>query len=97
MLVCSEKIKTMRLEHGWTQDQLAEMCGLSVRTVQRIEKDGVASIDTTNALAAVLKTERQALLVQDVVKPARADLSVRHVVLIATMTFLLGIGIGAIV
>jgi transcriptional regulator with XRE-family HTH domain len=29
-------IKEMRLERHWSQDQLAEMSGLSIRTIQRI-------------------------------------------------------------
>ena len=64
MLVNADKIRGMRLENGWTQDQLAQMCGVSVRTVQRIEKTGVASLDTANALAAVFKAERKAILAQ---------------------------------
>ena len=34
-------IKKMRLERHWSQDQLAEMSGLSIRTIQRIEKGEV--------------------------------------------------------
>ena len=29
-------LKKMRLERHWSQDQLAEMSGLSIRTIQRI-------------------------------------------------------------
>ena len=97
MLVDAEKTKALRLEHGWTQEQFAEMCGVSVRTIQRIEKTGVASLDTTKALAAVLNTERQTILAQGGVRPARTEFSPKHVALIASLAFLLGIGIGAIV
>ncbi|MFT4611901.1 MAG: transcriptional regulator with XRE-family HTH domain [Glaciecola sp.] len=30
-------IKKMRLERHWSQDQLSDMSGLSIRTIQRIE------------------------------------------------------------
>jgi transcriptional regulator with XRE-family HTH domain len=30
-------IKKIRLERHWSQDQLAEMSGLSIRTIQRIK------------------------------------------------------------
>ena len=29
-------LKKMRLERHWSQDQLAEMSGVSIRTIQRI-------------------------------------------------------------
>ena len=97
MLIDADKIKTMRLDHGWTQEQLAEMCDVSVRTIQRIEKTGVAALDTTNALAAVLEVERTTILAQGGVKPASAEFSPTRVALIATVFFLLGVGFGALV
>jgi transcriptional regulator with XRE-family HTH domain len=96
MLVDAEKIKALRLENGWTQEQFAEICGVSVRTIQRIEKTGIASLDTTNALAAVLSTDRQALLAQGGVKSASTEFSLVHVSLIAALAFLLGAAIGTL-
>ena len=46
-------IKLRRLGRGWSQEQLAEMCGLSVRTIQRIENGDQASLETMSAIAAV--------------------------------------------
>ena len=97
MLIDADKIKKMRLDHGWTQEQLAEMCDVSVRTIQRIEKTGVAALDTTNALAAVLEVERTSILAQGGVRPARTEFSPTRVALIATVFFLFGIGIGALI
>lgn len=94
MLVDAEKIRTMRLAAGWTQEQFAEICGVSVRTVQRIEKTGVAALETSNALAAVFKVDRQDILAQGGVRPARTEFSSTHVALIATVCFLLGVGVG---
>lgn len=96
MLIDAEKVRAMRHDNGWTQDQLAEMCGVSVRTIQRIEKGGVASLDTTKALAAVLQVERQSILAHDGIRPARSEIAIRHVVIIALLTFALGLLIGQV-
>ena len=31
-------VRKLRLQRGWSQEQLAEMSGLSTRTIQRIER-----------------------------------------------------------
>ena len=97
MLIDADKIRAMRLDRGWTQEQLAEMCDVSVRTIQRIEKTGIAALDTTSALAAVLEVDRTGILVQGGVTPARSEFSLLRVALIATAFFLLGVGVGALV
>lgn len=48
-------IKKMRLERHWSQDQLAEMSGLSIRTIQRIEKGENAGLESLKSLAAVFE------------------------------------------
>lgn len=47
----------MRLERHWSQDQLAEMSGLSIRTIQRIENGGNAGLESLKSLAAVFDTD----------------------------------------
>lgn len=54
-------IREERQRRGWTQQQLAEFCGLSLRTIQRVELQGNASLETCQALASVLETSQQAL------------------------------------
>ena len=49
-------IKKLRLERHWSQDQLAEMSGLSLRTIQRIENGENASLESLKSLAAVFET-----------------------------------------
>ena len=46
-------IQKLRLQRGWSQEQLADLSGLSTRTVQRIERGQPASLDTLKALGAV--------------------------------------------
>ena len=49
-------IRKLREDRGWSQEQLAEISGLSVRTIQRIESGGRASLETLKCLAAVFET-----------------------------------------
>ena len=49
-------IKEMRLERHWSQDQLSEMSGLSIRTIQRIENGENAGLESLKSLAAVFET-----------------------------------------
>ncbi|MGB1290674.1 MAG: helix-turn-helix transcriptional regulator [Pseudoalteromonas sp.] len=55
MKVCKNKIVTLRKEHGWSQSTLAEISGLGERTIQRIEKEGVCSLESAMALASVFE------------------------------------------
>lgn len=44
-------VKVFRNMRGWSQEQLAEISGLSARTVQRVEEAVPSSLDTRRALA----------------------------------------------
>ncbi len=55
-------IRKLRLQKGWSQEQLAELTGLSTRTIQRIEKGSVASQESISALASVFAIDREELL-----------------------------------
>jgi transcriptional regulator with XRE-family HTH domain len=48
-------LKEMRLERHWSQEQLAEMSGLSIRTIQRIENGENAGLESLKSLAAVFE------------------------------------------
>ena len=50
-------IKFFREVRQWSQEQLAEISGLSVRTVQRIEQGEPSSIDIRRALARAFEFE----------------------------------------
>jgi transcriptional regulator with XRE-family HTH domain len=54
-------VRKLRLQRGWTQEHLAEASGLSVRSIQRIERGRVPSMETLNALAAVFEVDRSLL------------------------------------
>jgi len=53
MLLDKHRLITERQQRAWSQTQLAEVSGLSLRTIQRIEKNGKASLESVKALAAV--------------------------------------------
>lgn len=48
-------VRKLRLEKGWSQEQLAEISGLSVRTIQRVERGQKPSLETLKSLAAVFE------------------------------------------
>ena len=45
-----------------TQQSLADACGLSLRTIQRVEKEGVASRETMMSLCAVFEVKQSSLI-----------------------------------
>ena len=57
MQVNIDEIKTQRSNRAWSQTQLAEVSGLSLRTIQRIEKTGVASLESVKSLASVFEID----------------------------------------
>ncbi|MGB0895238.1 MAG: helix-turn-helix transcriptional regulator [Parashewanella sp.] len=52
MEVDAKKIKQLRTNEGWTQQHLADVCEVSLRTVQRVERYGIASNETALGLCA---------------------------------------------
>jgi len=58
-------VRKLRLRHGWSQDQLAEMTDLSVRTIQRLERGHRPSLETAKALAAVFEVDFSTFISED--------------------------------
>jgi DNA-binding XRE family transcriptional regulator len=52
-------VKQYRVDRNWTQQHLADACGISLRTVQRIEKLGNASSESIMSLCAVFEITKQ--------------------------------------
>jgi transcriptional regulator with XRE-family HTH domain len=50
-------VRKLRLQRGWTQEDVARFAGLSVRSVQRVERGQQGSLETMKALAAVFETD----------------------------------------
>lgn len=51
------QVQKLRLQRGWSQQQLAELSGLSVRTIQRIENGQAASTESLKSLASVFEID----------------------------------------
>jgi transcriptional regulator with XRE-family HTH domain len=65
-------IQKLRLQRGWSQEQLAELSGLSVRTVQRLERGQTASVESLKALASVFEIDFSQLKEPDMDTPLYA-------------------------
>ncbi len=50
-------VRSLREARNWSQEQLANAAGLSLRTIQRVETDGTASRETRVCIAAALDVE----------------------------------------
>jgi len=63
------EVRRLREARAWSQEHLAGVAGLSVRTVQRIERGDGASLETRMALASAFEVAPVALCI---VSPADA-------------------------
>ncbi|HSC15891.1 MAG TPA: helix-turn-helix transcriptional regulator [Gammaproteobacteria bacterium] len=81
MKVDSSYIKAERARRAWSQEHLAEVSGLGLRTIQRIEKTGAASYESARSLAAVFEIDVAELRVAEpaIVEPRRISVSLRPV------------------
>ena len=57
----AQKIKRWREERHWSQEHLADLAGIGLRTIQRIENGEAASQDSIMALAAAYNVDVMAL------------------------------------
>ena len=75
MIINLNKLITEKNKRAWTQGHLAEVCGLSLRTIQRIEKTGVASHETIKALASVFEISIEDLIYHEAINAKINDTS----------------------
>jgi len=47
-----QKLKTLRESRAWSQSHLADVSGISLRTIQRIEKSGKASPESAKSICS---------------------------------------------
>ena len=66
-------VKKLRLQRGWSQEQLAEFTGLSARTIQRIERGQTPGLETAKALGAVFEVDHSTFLEEDTTMEAAPD------------------------
>ena len=63
MKIDARKLKALRQQQGWTQEELAEKANVHPRTVQRTEASSFASRRTTKAFADALGLEMSELTI----------------------------------
>lgn len=67
------RIKALRIQRGWTQEQLAEIAGISTRTIQRAERANAAAFETVRAVAGAFETDFDQLLKTEARDTSRSE------------------------
>ena len=62
MQINSARLRELRAARQWSQEQLAELSGLNLRTIQRLESGAAASNESLRALASVFQVPADTLL-----------------------------------
>ena len=65
MKINARLVVTLRNRRSWSQEELATAAGLNLRTIQRIESDGVASLQSRKALASAFDMDVHELDTQE--------------------------------
>jgi transcriptional regulator with XRE-family HTH domain len=63
MHIDSARLRELRTARQWSQEQLASLSGLNLRTIQRLESGAKISTESLRALAAVFEVPAESLLV----------------------------------
>ena len=80
LMINSTVVKKLRKKSGWSQEQLANASGLSLRTIQRVESESKASIETKVCLAATFQISLESLNVN--MSPQVADTKLNRAILV---------------
>ncbi len=78
MHVDSARLRELRTAKQWSQEQLAELSGLNLRTIQRLESGAKISTESLRALAAVFEVPADSLLVRTLAPSQSALMAVRE-------------------
>ena len=79
MKINVELVLKGRKQRSWSQDELAIASGLNLRTIQRIESEGSASLQSKKALASALELDvldlgsEEKLMPEEKVMPQKWD------------------------
>lgn len=76
MSINGDKVRALRESKSWSQEHLAAAAGLSVRTVQRVEAEGLGSAETRLALAAALEVPVHVLMPESAVSGGRQAVAI---------------------
>jgi transcriptional regulator with XRE-family HTH domain len=65
MRIDTHKLRQLRQSKHWSQEELATICGLTTRTIQRVEATGKVSVESAKALASAFGVDVSKLMVQE--------------------------------
>ena len=71
MKINAELVLKARKQKSWSQDELAIASGLNLRTIQRIESEASASLQSKKALASALDLDVQDLDYEEKLMPQK--------------------------
>ena len=66
MKINADVVLKARREKSWSQDELAVASGLNLRTIQRVESEGLGSLQSKKALASALDLDINDLEYQEI-------------------------------
>ena len=75
MQVNASLLKQERNKRAWSQEHLAQVAGLGLRTVQRIESSGMASNESIASIATVFEMTVADFIAKTAVGPQNATIS----------------------
>jgi transcriptional regulator with XRE-family HTH domain len=76
MKLDNAKLRQLRESNAWSQSHLAEVSGVSMRTIQRIEKTGIVSPESAKCICAAFDIRFDELTADDsdlISEPSLAD------------------------
>jgi transcriptional regulator with XRE-family HTH domain len=76
MKINADVVLAARKRKFWSQDELAVASGLNLRTIQRIESEASASLQSKKALASALDLDIHDLDAQEIAMPQRWEYKV---------------------
>ncbi len=77
MKVNTKKILNERKLRAWSQQHLADVSALSLRTIQRVEKQGTGSPETVKALASCLELDVDELLAREEARTNSFEMNIK--------------------
>ena len=81
MQINSARLKELRTARRWSQEQLSNLSGLNLRTIQRLESGAKISTESLRALSAVFEVPAESLLVAEPIPSQPALNAIRHGIL----------------
>ena len=77
MQINSARLRELRTARRWSQEQLSNLSGLNLRTIQRLESGAKISTESLRALSAVFEVPAESLLVAEAIPSQPALNAVR--------------------